>query len=217
MSLLHETVVDLATVQKVKDALVNPDVRFLKLWEQQSGDADGSHPLGQWSSVVTQDNPAVIYDDGAAFCSPVITFDKTGNALHFHDSLVAYTDHGWAQKKYFDGLEQYLRGSEVVCGIGGLNVDITEKGQDPQVRNPIDKVIDFVESQIKSKYASVDFLSLVSKQYDNQDRRSSVAPDNTTMRGFLFIPRYLARNDKNHLLGITDGEDNHLRFAFRIR
>jgi hypothetical protein len=218
MSLAKETVIGLATVESVEDGLINRNARFLRLWENGSlRDPDERHPLGQWSSVTTPDLPSVIYDDGAAFCSPIITFDQFGSALHFHDSLIAFKDYGWAQKIYFDALKNYLKGPRVLAAIGGMNVDITEIGQRLEVRNPIDKVIDFTKAQVIQRYPYAEIVSLVARQYDNQERSSDIVPDSTKMRGFVFIPKYLARNNRNHLLGIVDGEDHKLRTAFSIR
>lgn len=86
---VEHCVFGIAQIEIVRGLLLNGKrTRFLQTWETQSRDPDPYHPLGQWSTLVTRANPAVIYDDGAAFCSPVIVFDSEGNALHFHDSLI---------------------------------------------------------------------------------------------------------------------------------
>jgi hypothetical protein len=212
MSLLEETGAGLASVEKVRQILLREDVRFLGLWPgPRQNDPVEMHPLGQESAFVSPEYPAVIYDDGAAFCSQVISFDRLGNALLLHGAFASGADYSWNLRRYFDALPTHLTGNEVVGVIGGTNIEVNDAG-----KKPIDVVINYVEDQMRSKFPEVEYLSLVSKQHENQTGRSPVAPDDTKMRGLLFIPRYLARNDRHHLLGIVDGEDRKLREAFRI-
>jgi hypothetical protein len=206
---------DVRVRASIKDA--GRRTTFRQTWERwPNNTADAGHPLGQWSTVTTLEDPAVIFDDGAAFCSPVLTFDREGNALHFHDDMIAGKDYGIAAQKYFDAVPQYVGRDGVTCCVSGLNVHLREKGLAEKV-NPIDEVIDYVDRQIRRRFPNSRVVSLVSKQYPNQRRRSEVVPDNTKSRGFLFVPRYLSSDGQNHLFTVLNDDGNRLRREFGIR
>lgn len=224
-----EIVIGLAAVDSVRKILITPNPEFLLLWQKKDLEAvDKRHPLGQWSAVVTRDSPAVIYDDGADICSPVVTFDQQGNALHAHFNLTGelmgleLTTRFMPEmtfpstlRKYFDRLPTYLKGESITSYIGGTNLHPGD-AQRPGRTNRVDEIIAYVKTTLGSVYPNAELLSLVSRRFEDQQRSSTIVPDGTRMRGFLFIPRYLAKDNRNHILAIAEGEDVRLRSAFGI-
>jgi hypothetical protein len=92
---------------------------------------------------------------------------------------------------------------------------VTDVGQSPDSVNPIDWAIDGIEERLHNVVPDADLHVLVSRQYDNQQPRHEVVPDRQMMRGFVFIPRYIATDRLNHVLAVGDGVDaNALRDAF---
>lgn len=222
-----EVVVGLATVESLTESLLTPNPEFLLLWQNKDLNVtDNKHPLGQTSGYVTRKQPAVIFDDGADNCSPVITFDSQGSALHMHlniTSELAFAEimaqsgipFPSATQDYFAQTVRYLSDPSVTACIGGTNLyesDVLRAGR----KNKADEIIDYTKARLNKFHPAANLMSLISRRFDNQQVSSSVAPDNTVMRGFVFIPRYLARNDRNHLLAITAGEQADLRAAFRL-
>src|SRR5260221_6743872 len=88
---------DIASPRKLLDTLIDPaNTRFLQVGEKRNmRETDEQHPLGQWNTLTTIDNTAVIYDDVAAFCSPVIIFDEARNGVHFHASMIVNDGYRW--------------------------------------------------------------------------------------------------------------------------
>lgn len=199
-----------ATAELVMDLLKDPTkTKFVQPWDDRSRNSDQHHPFGQWSTVTTPDNPAVIVDDKASFCSPVITFDEDGNALHFHDALVNIGD--WSSARTYQGkLTEYLTDNGVVCCIAGLNVCISELYQRLGVPNPIDNTIYRVRDGVNMVFPALRFIVAVSPQYANQKQMSSLISEGDQSRGFVFIPRYLSVDDKNHLLMVLVSEDGFI-------
>ncbi len=198
--------IDIATVKKIESVLCKPEqTNFLKTWEQMSGEKDDRHPLGQWSTLTTPEDPSVIYDDGAAHCSPVITFDSQGHALHFHDSLINYGDYGPFAREYFQALRSFIGAKEVVSCIAGANIYLQDEALEKEI-NPIDDLVTFVQDQIKSVVPTAEFQSLVAKQYENQFKCTDLVSPKTRILGFVFVPQYLAKDDLNHLFLILDNE-----------
>src|SRR5260221_100383 len=198
---------DLATAEKIKDILIDSNAtRFLQTWEKpwksSSDQPDENHPLGQWNTLTTRERPAVIYDDGAAFCSPVIVFNEAGDAFHFHDAMLladAYGNgYGMRAQRFFDAMTKYVGDKGVEACISGANLPMSEERQKSEI-NLIDELIDFVEEQIQKRIPDTHFESLVSKQDENQKRRSRIVADKTQICGFAFVPRYLAKDDRNHV------------------
>src|SRR5258708_30146596 len=205
---------EIATPLGIKGILLNP----VKTEFRRTGGSkiDESHPLGGWSTLTSKDNPAIIYDDGAAFCSPVIVFDNDGTALHFHDSLIANENYGMFAQKYFYAIPNYLNIEKgLTACIAGANIPLNEELVEKPV-NPIDELINFVEDQIKKRVPKSQFEVFISKQYKNQRKNSQLIDNNTTVRGLVFVPKYLANDDANHLFAILDNEVKNMRLTFHI-
>lgn len=215
-------IIEVATTQVIRRALKDHlRTEFRRTWFPYAHDPepDSRHPLTQGSTVTSAQNPAVIYDDGAAFCSPIITFDADGNALHFHDALITrrhLPDYGPYSKQYFDALPNFVGQDGVTTCIAGLNAHITESFREIGVVNPIDTVIDFVQDQTKLSFPSANFLSFVSKQYENQQRRSSIVPDNTEVLGMAYIPPYLSVDGNTYLMPVFAAEAIEIDRVFDI-
>src|SRR6476620_8178308 len=182
-------IIEVGSVEKIAASLGHPlrgSVPFRQTWEYglwYEG-PDAGHPLGQISTLTTPDNPAVLFDDSAAFCSPVITFDREGRALHLHDGIIGDRDDldyigyaGDTARRYFEVLPEYVGSEGVTSCISGLNGVASSND-----------IADHVEQRIRSHYPKVDFHSFVSKQFPHQQRRSNVVPDGTTSKGFLYVP-----------------------------
>lgn len=206
-----------ATAELVMGLLKDPrNIRFVQTWEDRSGNPDQYHPFGKMSTVTTPDNPAVIVDDKASFCSPVITFDEYGNALHFHDALVNIGD--WSSARtYQENLTNYLTDNGVVCCIAGLNVCISELYQRLDVPNPIDNTIFRVRDGVSKVFPAMRFIVAVAPQYPNQTQMSRLISEGDQSRGFVFIPRYLAKDDRNHLLIVLASEDGDISGSLGLR
>lgn len=216
-------IIELATPERVLSYL--PEDRFSVdvAWPGQHTYDDGgwqprrvdeNHPLGQWSLGTTSESPAVLYDDGAAFCTPVLAFDEAGSAIHCHDSPVL-SGFGNLEQLYFPELPGRLAEGKVTAIVGGTNVDVTDVGRSPDVVNPIDRTIDGIEERLHGVVPDADLHALVSRQYDNQRPRHEAVPASQTMCGFIFIPRYIATDGRNHVLAIGDRPDaDALRGAF---
>jgi hypothetical protein len=168
---------------------------------------DANHPIGQWSTCTTPSSPAVLYDDGAAFCSPTLAFDEAGSAIACHDSPIGFEGFHNLEKLFFPQLPQILTDGKITMIMSGTNVDVTEIGQAKDYLNPIDWAVQGIRERFHRLYPDGDFHALVSKQYDNQYETHQLIPPNTKMLGFLFIPRYLARDRQNHVLAIADNTE----------
>lgn len=213
-------IIEKASTENIINALKNPqNTEFRRTWfPYNKYDPDDKHPLGQWSTATSQDNPAVIYDDGAAFCSPVLVFDKQGNALHFHDSLIAWRrspEYGNCAKTYFDELPNFVSNNEVIACISGTNVHIAEAYRELGIENPIDQVINYVKQKITDQFPNAQFLSFVSKQYENQ-QSGLIVPDNTQVRGMTYIPPYLSKDGNAYLMPVFDEESIEIDRVFNI-
>jgi hypothetical protein len=165
---------------------------------------DEHHPLGQWSLSTTKENPAILYDDGAIFCSPTLAFDEEGSAIHCHDSPLGFGHFDNLDTHYFPELPERLKGGRVSLVMGGSNLDAKEEQQAADAVNPIDWAVKGIEERLRATMPEADFYPLISKQYDNQHSTHPIVPEQTTVRGFIFIPRYIATDDQNHVLVIRD-------------
>ena len=206
-----------ATAELVMGLLKDPrNIRFVQTWEDRSGNPDQYHPFGKMSTVTTPDNPAVIVDDKASFCSPVITFDEDGKALHFHDALVNIGD--WSSARtYQANLTNYLSDKGVVCAIAGLNVCLSLRNQRMDVLNPIDDTILRVRDEVSEVFPALRFIVAVAPQYPNQTQMSRLISEGDQSRGFVFIPRYLSIDDRNHLLMVLASEDGFISRSLGMR
>ena len=184
-----------------------------------SNEPDAGHPLNQFSTVTTPENPAPLYDDFATHCSSVIAFDADGRALAYHDPAITRDDYGIAFDKYFKALPDYIGSEGVTFCVSGMSVGRNFKLTDEDIAaevNPIDSVIGYLRDKITALYPSVNFVSFVSKQFDNQQRSSPYVPDNIEVSGFAFVPTYLSADRKNHLFPILRESGYDIRKELRI-
>src|SRR6185369_3353767 len=182
-----DIVLGIATVDTVWKKLIDPThAYFVDVYERRFphtdpnpeaifGPVDDNHPLGQWTTYTSPENPAVIFESGAAFCSPVITFDEVGRALHYHparidDSAPIVNWDKETTKRYLEGLPRLVSADSTTSCVAGLNgsaIWITDESKQPDTPNPIDTVIDTVQSEIKSVFPHAKLLAFVSKHYPN--------------------------------------------------
>jgi hypothetical protein len=175
---------------------------------------DVNHPIGQWSMATTPANPAVLYDDGAAFCSPTLAFDEAGSAIHCHSSPIFSGNFQDLEKYYFPELAGRLTDGRVTFVVGGTNIDVTEVGKAADRVNPIDWAVNGIEERLRELFPDADFHALVSKQYANQVATHPSIPEKTAVRGFIFVPKYIAVDGLNHVLAATGYDTEYLRRVF---
>lgn len=174
---------------------------------------DPNHPLGQWSLATTSSSPAVLYDDGAAFCSPTLAFDQEGSAIHCHSSPLGFGNFNDLEQYFLPELPNRITEGRISFVMSGSNVYISDEEKAPGALNPIDWAVEGVKDRLNRVLPGADFYPLISKQYDNQYSTDPVVPEKTPIRGFVFIPRYIATDDRNHVL-VIDNNTEELRETF---
>jgi hypothetical protein len=209
------TIIEQGSIEAIRN-LVPRNAAFRQTWEiLRDNYPDAQHPLGQLSTVTTLKDPAVIFDDGAASCSPILTFDKDGNALHFHDSMAAEDDgngnYGKEMDKYFDFLPKYVGREDTTLCIAGLNrIVFSEEKRKLKGKSFIDIAIEHVDQRAREIYPSIDIVSFISKWSDDQEIKSPFVPDKTDSRGMIFVPKYIANDGKNHLLTVLEEKGSEI-------
>jgi hypothetical protein len=191
---------------------------FQRLYENEMHDnsrTDLNHPYGQQSVVITKDRPAIIYDDGADICSPVLAFDEAGSAVHFHSSAGS-TRGGFSalDDEYFSHLPDWIGQGKVTFVMGGLNMSPNDGLDWDDPYNTVDSTIKRVAQQARAIFPDADFIPLISKQSDNQELTHFSIPEKTKMRGLIFVPRYIARDGMNHVYSVTDKDMSAVREVF---
>lgn len=206
--------VEMARLDNLRACLPERPVRIVQPWEDSSdpdiwiGKKDAHHPLGQWTTATTVERPAVIYDDGASTCSPVITIDRQGNAFHFHEAFGLYLNR---EQLYYRALPEIVGTDEVVAAITGTNKDLTSEGE--ALPNYIDTIVDEVEAGICQIRPQATFLALISKRYATQQRVHPLVGPEVRPSGFTFIPRQIATDGLNHLLILPRWPDDIRAFV----
>lgn len=196
-------------------------MKFVSPYQSMNPDwVDANHPLGQSTLATDPEHPAILFESAAGPCSPVLAFDEAGSALHAHNASAAFGDFRPLDEYYFPTLPDRLKGGKVSFVMGGTNLPVSEESKAPDVVNPIDSTAKGFQERIRSKFPDSDFYTLVSKQHANQRATHPVIPENATIRGFVFIPRYIAKDQRNHVLVVADnGDEIHRELinATRIR
>lgn len=176
-----ENVVGLASLDVIRTKLAVPNPKVLFLWGEDKSNDYRTHPWGRYSTFVTPQSPALIYDDGASICSPVIAFDSLGNALHEHFSLVGELMVAQLFKQeqdilpsplvsYLSVLPSVLKGENVTVCIGGTNLNEAHLDSGSKV----DNVVNYLDKRLKMYYPKAELIALVSKRHPNQLRSNSV-------------------------------------------
>ncbi len=167
-----------------------------------------AHPLGHWSTASTPNNPRIIYDDGAAFCTPVLAFAADGTAIHFHDALVQYDWFSnlkgklpWTLAPFVQHVREQLPADVAVC-IGGGNL----YGEDDAIGDVVRGVKHCLNPQL--------FINFTQKTSPKQTDFGFQYGIFNKCRGFIFIPKQLSVIGMNQLL-IVD-EDASIVFRHGI-
>jgi len=182
----------IATVDDLME-LVGAPTPLIKTWDQGSSDF---HPIGPYSTLSIESNPAVICDYGAAICTPLLAFDNFGNAVHVHDSFIS-NEAEQTQRiigPYNQAISRYLKG-EITKVISGTNLYTTEEES---------KSKDAFLQELNELVQGDETIYLVGKRAHNQTLFSPYLQEGEEMRGFIFIPKFISVNKRNELLAIPD-------------
>ena len=200
-----------------------------------SSEISGSSTIFQQSvrtlnSSTTTEDPAILVEWGASFCSLLLTSDAEGNCVTRHDPLTYDEDDAIDKKldNYFVATTGRVNGSDSFVLITGTNSQdgkdsyqrkITERVKENRIRksnfsnqkvvSSFIRAAESIYTEAKGKFASLR-RKLSKVAYNSRLTRESDAgfpPTTREISGLIFVPLQLSTTGKSEIMLLTHDSD----------